>query len=310
MLRFLTSDALYLLKRFEDAKKCLEYAKKYSDTPDLHNWDRILEDYSSERSRVPEIPDVEYAPAKASSSIEANVEKLVLKEETSTQQADTESSPSKSKDSSKDSSKTALLPPKHIRYDYFQSLKSCNVSLFIKNAPKDEVAVEFGPNSVHLEFPNPDGTTFQYDLGPLKGSIDPSLSSFRVFRTKIEFELHKDPQGLWPVLINDEGSSALVTEPTAIPSSTSSTSSSAAGSKSKNWEKLAEEALGDDEDEKNSDPNAFFQELFANADPDAKRAMMKSFLESNGTALSTNWEDVKKGPVATVPPEGVVAKKW
>jgi suppressor of G2 allele of SKP1 len=37
---------------------------------------------------------------------------------------------------------------------------------------------------------------------------------------------------------------------------------------------------------------------------------MKSYMESNGTALSTNWADVKKGPVKTQPPEGVVAKKW
>jgi suppressor of G2 allele of SKP1 len=38
--------------------------------------------------------------------------------------------------------------------------------------------------------------------------------------------------------------------------------------------------------------------------------MMKSFIESNGTALSTDWEDVKNRKVETVPPEGVEAKKW
>lgn len=38
--------------------------------------------------------------------------------------------------------------------------------------------------------------------------------------------------------------------------------------------------------------------------------MIKSYQESNGTALSTNWEDVKKGPVETQPPDGLEAKKW
>lgn len=38
--------------------------------------------------------------------------------------------------------------------------------------------------------------------------------------------------------------------------------------------------------------------------------MMKSFTESNGTSLSTNWDDVKSKKVETVPPEGVEAKKW
>ena len=37
---------------------------------------------------------------------------------------------------------------------------------------------------------------------------------------------------------------------------------------------------------------------------------MKSYTESNGTALSTNWKDVGKGHVETHPPEGMVAKKW
>ena len=56
--------------------------------------------------------------------------------------------------------------------------------------------------------------------------------------------------------------------------------------------------------------NDFFKKLYANADPDTKRAMMKSYQESNGTALSTNWEEVRKETVKTQPPEGVEAKKW
>lgn len=38
--------------------------------------------------------------------------------------------------------------------------------------------------------------------------------------------------------------------------------------------------------------DSFFKKLYANADPDTRRAMMKSFQESNGTALSTNWAEV------------------
>jgi suppressor of G2 allele of SKP1 len=38
--------------------------------------------------------------------------------------------------------------------------------------------------------------------------------------------------------------------------------------------------------------------------------MMKSYQESNGTALSTNWDEVKKETVKTQPPEGLEAKKW
>ena len=73
-------------------------------------------------------------------------------------------------------------------------------------------------------------------------------------------------------------------------------------------ESEAEDTMLDDDE---SDPvNGFFKKLYANADPDTKRAMMKSYQESNGTSLSTNWGDVGKGKVETSPPEGMVAKKW
>lgn len=56
--------------------------------------------------------------------------------------------------------------------------------------------------------------------------------------------------------------------------------------------------------------NPFFQKLFADADEDTKRAMMKSYSESGGTTLSTNWDEVKKEKVTVKPPEGQEWKKW
>jgi suppressor of G2 allele of SKP1 len=74
----------------------------------------------------------------------------------------------------------------------------------------------------------------------------------------------------------------------------------------KNWDKL-DVAEGDDDTQ---DVNYFFKQLYKGATPEQQRAMMKSFIESNGTALSTDWDDVKSRKVETVPPEGVEAKKW
>ena len=99
----------------------------------------------------------------------------------------------------------------------------------------------------------------------------------------------------------------------------------------KNWDKLAEtltakkkstkkdkkdkkdknkenekSASSDDDDGIDSDydtgdaVDGFFKKLYANADDDTRRAMMKSFQESNGTALSTNWSEVGKGRVEPV----------
>lgn len=58
-----------------------------------------------------------------------------------------------------------------------------------------------------------------------------------------------------------------------------------------------------DSDYGGGDPvDAFFKKLYANADPDTRRAMIKSYTESQGTALSTNWTEVKKGKVEARPP--------
>ena len=37
-----------------------------------------------------------------------------------------------------------------------------------------------------------------------------------------------------------------------------------------------------------------FKQIYQNADEDKRRAMMKSFQTSNGTVLSTDWNDVAK----------------
>lgn len=46
--------------------------------------------------------------------------------------------------------------------------------------------------------------------------------------------------------------------------------------------------------------DGFFKKLYAGADPDTRRAMMKSFTESNGTSLSTNWNEVGSKKVEEV----------
>jgi len=40
--------------------------------------------------------------------------------------------------------------------------------------------------------------------------------------------------------------------------------------------------------------NEMFQKLYADATDDQRKAMIKSYQESNGTALSTDWNDVSK----------------
>lgn len=80
--------------------------------------------------------------------------------------------------------------------------------------------------------------------------------------------------------------------------------------KTKNWDALEKEAAKDEEKADGDKAlNQLFAQIYKDADDNTKRAMMKSFTESNGTCLSTNWDEVGKGTVETRPPEGMVAKK-
>ncbi|KLJ11979.1 hypothetical protein EMPG_09620 [Blastomyces silverae] len=64
-----------------------------------------------------------------------------------------------------------------------------------------------------------------------------------------------------------------------------------------------EGAESDNSDYGTGDPvDSFFKKLYAKADPDTRRAMVKSYYESEGTALSTNWGEVGKGKVEVKPP--------
>ena len=48
----------------------------------------------------------------------------------------------------------------------------------------------------------------------------------------------------------------------------------------------------------------------SSASDDTKKAMMKSFYESGGTQLSTNWSEVGAKKMEVKPPDGVEFKTW
>lgn len=100
----------------------------------------------------------------------------------------------------------------------------------------------------------------------------------------------------------------------SLPAASSSTPSSSSGYKGatpsapsaskparKNWDAVVDAEL--EEDDNSKDPNAggdaalqkLFSGIYANADEDTKRAMIKSFTESGGTTLSTDWSQIGKG---------------
>ncbi|CAE6202892.1 unnamed protein product [Arabidopsis arenosa] len=79
----------------------------------------------------------------------------------------------------------------------------------------------------------------------------------------------------------------------------------------KDWDKLEAEVKKQEKDEKldgDAAMNKFFSDIYSSVDEDMRRAMNKSFAQSNGTVLSTNWKEVGTKKVEST--MDMELKKW
>ncbi|KAI8375588.1 calcium-activated chloride channel-domain-containing protein [Choanephora cucurbitarum] len=183
------------------------------------------------------------------------------------------------------------------RYEWFQNDTFVTIEVFIKKVKPEAVDLHFFEQALSLTVKLDTGSDYSLELEPLAHKVLPKESSYQVLSTKIEIKLKKQTSGImWGALEseNDQGT---------IMSTTTSTTH-----KSKDWNKLVKE-VDEDKPEGEQALNALFQQIYRDADPDTKRAMMKSFTESNGTCLSTNWAEVGSKKTEVKPPEGMIAKK-
>ncbi|XP_054161920.1 protein SGT1 homolog [Oppia nitens] len=81
----------------------------------------------------------------------------------------------------------------------------------------------------------------------------------------------------------------------------------------KNWDQIVKDIEAEEEEENKKGEGSvdeLFKQIYANGSEEVRRAMNKSFQESDGTVLSTNWSEVSKSKVDVKPPEGCEHKEW
>uniref|UniRef100_A0A5B7B960 SGT1 n=1 Tax=Davidia involucrata TaxID=16924 RepID=A0A5B7B960_DAVIN len=205
----------------------------------------------------------------------------------------------------------ASVQPKY-RHTYYQKPEEVVVTIFAKGIPAKNVAVDFGEQilSVTIDVPGENVYHFQ---SRLFGKIVPDKCRYEVLSTKVEIHLAKAEAINWTSL--EYSKEVTVPQKINVSSDVGSQRPTYPSSKLRatDWDKLEAQVKNEEKEEKldgDAALNKLFGDIYKNADEDMRRAMIKSFVESNGTVLSTNWNEVGSKKVEGSPPDGMELKKW
>eukprot|EP00835_Amoeboradix_gromovi_P000641 NODE_23_length_38171_cov_0.318108.p17 type:complete len:187 gc:universal NODE_23_length_38171_cov_0.318108:12421-11861(-) len=180
-----------------------------------------------------------------------------------------------------------------IRYQYFQTESNVTVEIYSPDAK-----IEIGPFKIII---SQDDVTQQIELAY---EVNPSQSKIEKGKKKQSIELKKVENELWPSLERKE------TQPEHLHAPHPEPKHEYLGKSYHKWDKLNTEDENIEKEKEGADPNDFFKTLYKDAGPEAQKAMMKSYQESGGTVLSTNWDEVKAKKVEVKPPEGMIPKTY
>lgn len=109
-------------------------------------------------------------------------------------------------------------------------------------------------------------------------AVEPCGHHVKVDRNtkKIEITLKKETPMMWDSIIDDSYSTKQITHTPLTYAK---------------WDAFLKEI--EEEEEEDNDLQGSLQNIYKNATPEQQRAMIKSFQESHGTVLNTDWNDVK-----------------
>uniref|UniRef100_T1IRG5 Uncharacterized protein n=1 Tax=Strigamia maritima TaxID=126957 RepID=T1IRG5_STRMM len=198
-----------------------------------------------------------------------------------------------------------------IRHEWYQTEVSVFVTILVKNAKRDEVVMEITKNTLQCNVQGNDKRlAFELNI-TLEHEINPKYSVWKILPSKIEIQLKKCEGIQWKTLHETpkENIKQFVPDKSSITTNKYPTSCST----TKDWDKIVTDIKKDEEIEQQDGEaavNQLFQKIYSEGSDEVKKAMNKSFTESGGTVLSTNWTDVEKQKTTVKPPDGMEWKQW
>ena len=210
------------------------------------------------------------------------------------------------------------------RHDWYQNGTHVILSVYAKGVAKGDVVVEMDATSCVVRIKVDGGASeWALDLDPLAQDVVPEESGYEVLGTKIEVSLKKKVAGVqWGALEGraDAGAGPAVRSAQVGVTVDAAGGAGAAGIPAayahrvqRDWSKIERDVEEEDKNEKlegEAALNRLFQDIYGKASDETRRAMNKSYQESGGTVLSTNWSEVGSKKVELAPPDGMEAKKY
>lgn len=198
--------------------------------------------------------------------------------------------------------------PAKTRYEWYQTERYIIITIFVKNRKQEDIKAEFTDTTVNITVKLPSGEDYQLSL-QLAHSINADQTAVKCYQTKVEIKAEKREGIKWTTLEFDS-TAADVPAPMmfSVPEA-ASVERAPPVFRAKNWDRIVKETENEKE-EGDAALNSLFQKIYAEGSDEVKRAMNKSFMESGGTVLSTNWEEIAGKTTPIKPPDGMEYRKW
>ena len=212
------------------------------------------------------------------------------------------------------------------KYQYYQNDKFVTVSLLESNVKAENLDVQFEVSHLTVRLTKA-GITHTVICGNTYTDVNVEGCKINIKDEKVLIKLKKENVGFeWPELLgkktfgssstsrpaapaaaaegeskqDEDGKEAKPAAPPVVPTIPAGKPRPYASHK--DWDKIEKELADAEKEEKpegDEAMNKLFQTIYASADEDTKRAMIKSYQTSGGTVLSTNWGEVKEKDVST-----------
>ena len=196
-----------------------------------------------------------------------------------------------SKEADEQTEKPVEAPKNNTRMQWYQSSTHVNVDIYAKNVDKAKSSVKFDESHLDISLIRPDTEEFRFEKDVFD-AIVPASSAWNVSPYKVEIRMKKaNPGNTWRALDRD----AEIVSPVVQAGVESKRRSDQRENRQRDWNSIVEKELdGYKEDDSTM---SLFRSIYKDADEDMRRAMMKSYSESGGQVLSTNWDEVSKEKV-------------